>query len=159
MDDRTSSDQLLKDLLNRVEALERAAPQDQLTIGVVSGDLERTMFAFMTALGATTFDMEVDLFFALRGTAALRDPKKIKKGLGDLEPSAIEFDLKKHGAMSLEQLIELAGECGVRITVCNLSLDLMGIGRDELVDYPNLEFAGVASLVEMCSRSKQCWFM
>jgi peroxiredoxin family protein len=159
MSDSQSNDQLLKDLLSRVEALERGAPKDQLTLGVISGDLERTMFAFMTALGATTFDMEVEMFFALRGTAALRDPKKIKTDLGDFEPSAIKFDLKKHGAMSLEQLIQLAGETGVRITICNLSLDLMGISREELIDYPNLTFAGVASLVEMCSQSKQCWFM
>ena len=159
MSDSQNTDQLLKDLLNRVEALERAAPKNQLTLGVISGDLERTMFAFMVALGATTFDMEVEIFFALRATAALRDPKKIKKDLQDLEPSAIKFDLKKHGAMSLEQLIQLAGELGVRITVCNLSLDLMEISREELIDYPHLTIAGVAALVEMCGESKQCLFM
>jgi peroxiredoxin family protein len=151
--------QLLKDLLNRVEALEREAPKNQLTLGVISGDLERTMFAFMVALGATVYDMEVEMFFALRATAALRDPKKIKKDLADLEPSAIRFDLKKHGAMSLEELIRQAGEAGVRITICNLSLDLMGISPEELIDYPHLTLAGVASLAEMCGQSKQCWFM
>ena len=159
MNDTDNNGQPLKDLMNRVEALERAAPKNQLTLGVVSGDLERTMMAFMIALGATAFDMEVDMFFALRATAALRDPKKIKKDLQDLEPSPIKFDLKKHGAMSLDQLIELAGESEVRITVCNLSLDLMEINRDDLIDYPNLTFAGVAALIEMADRSKQCMFM
>ena len=159
MNDGQSNEQLLKDLLNRVEALEREAPKNQLTLGVISGDLERTMFAFMTALGATAFDMEVEMFFALRATAALRDAKKSKKDLRDLEPSAIKFDLKKHGAMSLDQLIELSGEAGVRITVCNLSMDLMGIKREELIDYPHLTFAGVAALIEMCGQSKQCLFM
>lgn len=156
MSDSQNIEQLLKDLLRRVETLERGAPKDQLTVGVISGDLERTMFAFMVALGATVYDMEVELFFALRATAALRDPNKIKKDLQDLEPSPIKFDLKKHGAMSLEDLIQQAGEAGVRITVCNLSLDLMEISREELIDYPNLTFAGVASLVEMCTQSKQC---
>ena len=61
--------------------------------------------------------------------------------------------------MSLEELIEAAGECGVRITVCNLSMDLMGIKREELIDYPQMSFAGVAAFVDMCSQSKQCWFM
>jgi peroxiredoxin family protein len=159
MSDSQNNDQLLKDLLKRVEALERAAPKDQLTLGVMSGDLERTMTAFIIALAATTFDMEVDMVFTLRATAALRDPKKIKKNLKDLEPSAIHFDLKKHGAMSLEELINLAGEAGVRITICNLSMDLMDIDREELIDYPNLTFAGAAALIDMCSQSKQCWFM
>ena len=159
MSDSPNNDQLLKDLLKRVEALERAAPKDQLTIGVMSGDLERTMLAFIIALGATTFDMEVDMVFTLRASAVLRDPSRIKKNLADLEPSGIKFDLEKHGAMSLEDLIQLAAETGVRITVCNLSLDLMDIERDELIDYPNLSFAGVAAFIDMCSQSKQCWFV
>jgi peroxiredoxin family protein len=163
MNDVQNKDQLLKDLLKRVEALEREAPKDQLTLGVMSGDLEHTMAAFMVALGATTFDTEVDMFFMLRATAALRDPNKVKKDLPDstygMEPSAIKFDLKKHGAMSLEELINAAGEFGVRITVCNLSMDLMDIKREELIDYPHLSFAGVATFIDMCSRSKQCWFM
>lgn len=159
MNEKQNSDQLLQDLLKRVETLEREAPQDQLTLGVISGDLERVMFAFMVALGATVYDTEVELFFALRATAALRDPNKINKDLGELEPSPIKFDLAKNGAMSLEDLIEQAGEAGVRITICNLSLELMGIEQEELIDYPNLSFAGVAALVGMASDSKQCWFM
>ncbi len=163
MNDRLNSDQLLQDLVNRVEALEREAPKNQIALGVVSGDPERTMAALMVALAATTFDMEVDLFFMFSAIAALRDPKKVDKdqagptsGMG---PPMIKFDLKKHGAMSLEELIEAAGETGVRITVCNLSMDLMDIKREELIDYPNLSFAGVAAFVDMCSQSKQCWFM
>jgi peroxiredoxin family protein len=159
MNDKQNNDQLLQDLLKRVETLERQAPQDQLTLGVISGDLERVMFAFMVALGATVYDTEVDLFFALRATAALRDPNKIKNNLGELEPSPIKLDLEKHGATSLEDLIQQAGELGVRITICNLSMDLMGIDKEELIDYPNLNFAGVAALVGMASDSKQCWFM
>lgn len=163
MNDRLNNDQLLQDLVNRVEALEREAPKNQLALGVVSGDPERTMAALMVALGATAFDMEVDMFFMFSAIAALRDPKKVNKDqLGQasgMEPPMIKFDLKKHGAMSLEELIGAAAETGVRITVCNLSMDLMGIKREELIDYPNLSFAGVAAFVDMCSQSKQCWFM
>jgi peroxiredoxin family protein len=164
MNDRPNNDLLLQDLVNRVEALERGAPKNQLTLGIVSRDLEHTMAAFMVALGATTFDMEVEMFFMFWGIAALRDPKKkLKNDLldstSDTEATNAKYDLKKHGAMSLEELIEMAGESGVRITVCNLSMDLMGIKREELFDYPNLSFAGVAAFVDMCTQSKQCWFM
>jgi peroxiredoxin family protein len=159
MNDSQNNEQLLQDLQNRIEALEREAPKDQLTMGVISGDLERVMFAFMTALGATVFDTEVELFFALRATAALRDPNKIKNDLGDLEPEPIGLDLEKHGASSLTELIEQAGELGVRITICNLSLDLMGIDKEELIDYPNISYAGVAALIDMATESKQCWFV
>jgi peroxiredoxin family protein len=159
MNDNQNNDQLLKDLLKRVEALEREAPKDQLTIGVMSGDLERVMLAFILAVGATTFDTEVEMVFTLRATAALRDAKKIKRDLKDMEPSPIKFDLKKINAMSLEDLISLAAETGVRITICNLSMDLLEIEREELIDYPNLTFAGVGAFIDLCSHSKQCWFM
>jgi peroxiredoxin family protein len=159
MSDSQNNDQLLKDLLKRVEALEREAPKDQLTIGVMSGDLERVMLAFILAVGATTFDTEVEMVFTLRATAALRDVKKIKKDLKDMEPSPIKFDLKKINAMPLEDLISLAAETGVRITICNLSMDMLEIEREELIDYPNLTFAGVGAFVDLCSHSKQCWFM
>jgi peroxiredoxin family protein len=159
MNDNENNEQLLQDLLRRVEALEREAPKDQITMGVITADLERIMFAFMVALGATVFDTEVELFFALGATAALRDPEKIKGDLGELEPSPIKFDLEKHGAMSLQDLIKQAGELGVRITICNLSLDLMGIDAEELIDYPHLTYAGVATLIEMSEESKQCWFV
>jgi len=163
MNDGQNNDQLLKDLLKRVEALEREVPKDQLTLGLVSGDLEHTMAAFMIALGATTFDTEVDMFFMLRATAALVDPNKVKKNRPDaacsMHPSPIRFDLKKHKAKSLEELISVAGELGVRITVCNLSMDLMDIKREDLIDYPHLKFAGIATFIDMCGRSKQCWFM
>ena len=163
MDAKVDKDQLLQDLVKRVEALEGEAPKNQIALGVVNGDLEHVMAAFMVALGATTFDIEVDMFFMFEGTTALRDPKKLKQdapgATSAMEAAAKKYDLKKHGAMSLEELIEVAGESGVRITVCNLSMDLMGIKRDELIDYPQLSFAGVAAFVDMCSQAKQCWFM
>ena len=164
MNDSAHDDELIKTLVKRLEALEREAPRNQLALGVMSGDPEHTMAAFMVALGATTFDMEVEMFFMFSATATLRDQKKrVKNDLGDstfgMRPPMIKYDLKKHGAMYLEELIREAGEAGVRITVCNLSMDLMGIKRGELIDYPHLNFAGVAAFVDMCSQSKQCWFM
>jgi peroxiredoxin family protein len=127
--------------------------------------------------------MEVEMFFTFWATAALRDPRKkirkdllgsmfgmmLPKGAGKLPlskmqsfgmgPPMIKFVMKKHGAKSLEQLIKEAGEAGVRINVCTMSMDLMGLKREELIDYPHLKFVGVGTFVDMFSQSKQCWFM
>jgi len=71
---------VLKDLIRRVETLEDNMPNDQVSIGVMSGNLDNTITAFIIASGAAAYDMEVDLFFAFWATAALRDPKKkVKK--------------------------------------------------------------------------------
>ena len=45
----------------------------------MSGHLDTTIAAFIIALGAIAYDMEVDMFFTFWATAALRDPKKSPK--------------------------------------------------------------------------------
>ena len=72
----SSPDAILQDLRPRVEALEGKVPGDNLAIGVLSGNLDSTMAAFIIALGAAAYDMQVDLFFTFWAIAALRDPKK-----------------------------------------------------------------------------------
>ncbi|HEY89024.1 MAG TPA: NADH dehydrogenase FAD-containing subunit [Thermoflexia bacterium] len=167
----------------RVEILEENAPEDRLALGVMSGDLDYVMAAFIVALGAAAYDMEVDMFFTFWGTAALRDPQKSvqKDALGKmfgamlpnsagklplskmqllgLGPVMIKEIMKKHGVKSLEELLADAAEFGIKIYVCTMSMDLMGFKKEEFIDYPNLEYVGVGTFVDLFSRAKQCWFM
>lgn len=178
-----NNEQLLKDLLQRVEALEAKMPEDRLAMGVMSGNLDQTIAAFIIAIGAAAYDMQVDMFFTFWATAALRDPKKsaskdvlgqmfgmmLPKGAGALPlskmqmlgmgPKMIKYVMKKHGAKSLEELMKDAASLGVKIYVCTMSMDLMGIKREELIDYPHMEFVGVGTFVDIFSKAKQCWFM
>jgi len=176
-------DQAIERLAARIEALEAAAPKDALALGVIKGDLDYTMAAFIVALGAAAYDMEVDMFFTFWATAALRDPKKpAKKGFMDrmfgmmlprgagklplskmqmlgMGPVMIKQVMKKHGATSLPDLMKQAGEMGVRIHVCTMSMDLMGIKKEELIDYPHMDFVGVGTFVDMAANAKQAWFL
>lgn len=178
-----SQDSKIEDLSKRLEALEENMPGDRITIGVMSGNLDNTMAAFIIACGAAAFDMEVNMFFTFWGTAALRDPKKkAKKGLMDkmfgwmlpsgsnklplskmqmagFGPKMIKSVMKTHGVKSLEELIQEAAAYGIKIKVCTMSMDLMGLKPEELIDYPNLEFVGVGTFVGDFSESKQCWFL
>lgn len=171
------------ELMARVEKLEADAPGDKLALGVISGNLDYTMAAFIIALGAAAYDMEVDLFFTFWAISALRDPKKHPKkdflgtmfgkmlpassqklplskmqmmGMG---PPMIKKVMKMHNAKSLEELIKDAAEFGIRIHVCTMSMDVMGIKQEELIDYPHMDFVGVGTFVDMFQNSKQCWFM
>jgi len=175
-------DELIRRLTARVEALEGKATNESITLGVINGSLDYTMAAFIVAIGAAVYDLEVDMFFTFWGTAALRDPKKkAKKGFMDkmfgvmlprgagklplshlqmlgMGPVMIKQVMKKHGAKSLEELIADAAGLGVRIHVCTMSMDLMGFKKEELFDYPHMDYVGVGSFVDMFSKSKQCWF-
>jgi peroxiredoxin family protein len=171
------------ELKARVEELEREAPKDRFTLGIMSGNLDTTMAAFIMSLGATTYDIEVDLFFCFWGTAVLRDPNKsVKKNftegmfgmmlpcgikelplskmqMGGMGPAMIKKVIADHNVKTLEQLFEDAAEAGVRIHVCTMSMELMGIHKEELIDYPHMDFVGVGSFIDMAASSKQCWFM
>lgn len=180
MDDR---DEIIKQLTARVEALEAQAPSDSLVMGVINGSLDHTMAAFIVAIGAAVYDMQVDMFFTFWATAALRDPKKpakkkfmekmfgvmLPRGAGKLPltklqmlgmgPVMIKQVMRRHGAKSLEELMKEAGELGVRVHVCTMSMDLMGIKKEELIDYPGIDYIGVGTFVDLAAKAKQCWFM
>ena len=167
----------------RIEVLEENAPEDRLALGVISADLDYVMAAFIIALGAAAYDMQVDMFFTFWGTAALRDPKKsvqkdvlgkmfgamLPNGAGQLPlsrmqmlgigPVMIKEIMKKHQVKSLEELIADAAEFGIKIYICTMSMELMGFKEEEFIDYPNLEYVGVGTFVDIFSRAKQCWFM
>ena len=178
-------------LKTRVEALEaeletlRAnAPEDKLSMVVMSGDLDRLLAAFIIATGAAAMFEKVTMFFTFWATAALRDPNKgpvkkdmmaslfgmmLPKGTPDLKLSQMHMAgmgtamlkglMKKKGVMSLEQLIKTAGESGVEIFVCEMSMNLMGMKQEELIDYPGLKLAGVATFLGQAGTSKSTLFI
>lgn len=173
---------LVADLTARVTTLEKAQPDDRLTLGLLSGELDKTMAAFIIALGARAFDIEVDIFATFWGLTAFRDPKKrIKKGTLDtmfdmmlprgsehlplsylqmigLGPKMIRKVMSDRGAKSLEDLIKDAAEQDVKIHLCTMTLDVMGLSEKEMIDYPHLDFVGVGQFVDLMSRSRYSWF-
>ena len=175
--------QTIDTLTARVEALEQSAGDGRLSIGVISGNLDTTIASFIIALGAVAYDMEVDMFFTFWAAAALRDPKKSPhKGLLDkmfgwmlprssyalplskmqmagIGPKMIRSVMKSRGVKSLEELMKDAAEFGVRIHVCEMSMGVMGLKEEEMIDYPGIDYVGVGSFIRMISESKQVLFL
>ena len=65
--------------------------------------------------------------------------------------------MKERGIASLEELMGLARELGVKLTACAMSMDAMGVAREELVD--GLSYAGVAAFLAEASRSRVSLFI
>ncbi len=153
--------------------------KDQLSMVVFSGDLDKILAAMIISTGAAAYDMKVKLFFTFWATAALRDPKKkvsgknfISKMFGMMLPkgmnkvklskmnmmgmgvSMIKGLMKKKNVASLEQLFKTAGELGIEINICEMSMDLMGFKREEMIDYPGMKVCGVATFIADASESK-----
>lgn len=138
------------------------------TIVVFSQDLDKAIAAFIIAQGAQSMGKQVNLFFTFWGLNILRKPKKIRvkktfiekmfgkmmpRGVKKLPisnmnmfgmgPKMIKSIMKKKNVDSLQTMIESAMALGVKITACAMSMDIMGIKKEELID--GVEIAGVAT--------------
>ncbi|MEJ2282780.1 MAG: DsrE/DsrF/DrsH-like family protein [Desulfobacterales bacterium] len=168
-----------EELKAQVDALSKKSVDNKLSMVVFSGDLDKVLAAFVIATGAVAMGMDVVMFFTFWGTPVLRDKQKkvggkdmmgkmfgamLPSGTGDVKLSNMNMGgmgtammkslMKKKNVASLEEMLSLAEELGVRIYVCEMSMDLMGFQRDEFIDYKGLDFAGVATFLQEAADSK-----
>jgi peroxiredoxin family protein len=138
------------------------------TIVLFSGDYDKAMAAYIIANGAAAYDHEVTIFHTFWGLNALRKEENVAVNKGFLEkmfakmmprgankmglskmnmagmgPKMIKNVIKKHNAMTLPQLIEMAQEQDVKLVACTMTMDLLGLQKEELLD--DIEYAGVAA--------------
>ncbi|MCM3020769.1 peroxiredoxin family protein [Priestia megaterium] len=138
------------------------------TIVLFSGDYDKAMAAYIIANGAAAYDHEVTIFHTFWGLNALRKEEVVPVKKGFLEkmfgkmmprgadkmglskmnfagmgPKMIKNVMKKHNALTLPQLIEMAQEQDVKLVACTMTMDLLGLQEKELLD--NIEYAGVAA--------------
>ncbi len=138
------------------------------TIVLFSGDYDKAMAAYIIANGAAAYDHEVTIFHTFWGINALRkqEPVTVKKGFlekmfAKMMPQGaeklglskmqmlgmghkmIKHVMKKHNALTLTQLVEMAQEQDIKLVTCTMTMDLLGLQEEELID--NIEYAGVAA--------------
>uniref|UniRef100_UPI00403F5B15 DsrE/DsrF/DrsH-like family protein n=1 Tax=Sporosarcina sp. FSL W8-0480 TaxID=2954701 RepID=UPI00403F5B15 len=138
------------------------------TIVLFSGDYDKAMAAYIIANGAVAYDHEVTIFHTFWGLNALRKEEHVpvKKGflekmfgkmmprgadklgiskmnMAGMGPKMIKHVIKKHNAMTLPQLIELAQEQDIKLVACTMTMDLLGLDQNELLD--GIDYAGVAA--------------
>lgn len=138
------------------------------TIVLFSGDYDKAMAAYIIANGAAAYDHEVTIFHTFWGINALRkqEPVPVKKGFLEkifakmmprgaeklglskmqmlgMGPKMIKHVMNKHNALTLTQLVEMAQEQDIKLVTCTMTMDLLGLQKEELLD--GIEYAGVAA--------------
>ncbi|MDX5474869.1 MAG: DsrE/DsrF/DrsH-like family protein [Bacillaceae bacterium] len=138
------------------------------TIVLFSGDYDKVMAAYIIANGAAAYDHEVTIFHTFWGLNALRKEelvpvnknfiekmfaKMMPRGadrlalsnmnMAGMGPKMIKGIMKKHNVQSLPSLIEMAREQDVKIVACQMSVDLLGLKHEEMLD--GIEYAGVGA--------------
>jgi peroxiredoxin family protein/rhodanese-related sulfurtransferase/TusA-related sulfurtransferase len=139
---------------------------DGKTIIVFSGDMDKVMASFIIANGAAALGKKVTMFFTFWGLSVLRKPDKMKvdkspmekmfgamlpRGAEKLKISKMNMGgmgtlmmkkiMKDKNVNTLEELIKSAMDNGVKIVACTMSMDVMGIKPEELID--GVELGGV----------------
>lgn len=139
------------------------------TIVVFSNDLDKVLASFIIANGAKASGKDVTMFFTFWGLNVLRKSNvNVKKGLidtmfglmmpkgpdkltlskmnmGGLGSLMMKWVMKNKNISTLSELIHQAQESGVKFIACNMSMDVMGIKEDELID--GVEIGGVAKYI------------
>ena len=133
--------------------------KDNKTMVVFSGDLDKAIASFIIANGAASMGKKVTMFFTFWGLNILRKPQKvsIKKGFMDsmfgfmmprgskklklsnmnmmgMGAKMIRKVMKNKNISSLEDLIKSALDSGIEIVACQMSMDVMGLKKEELID-------------------------
>jgi len=149
---------------------------------VFSGDLDKALAAFVIANGARAMGLEVTMFFTFWGLNILRksQPPSVAKGMldrmfGIMMPRGVEAlklsqlnmlglgtAMMKHvmrskNVESLASLVQQARASGVRLVACTMSMDVMGLKREELLD--GLELGGVGTFIGEASESRATLFI
>lgn len=147
---------------------------DGTTIIVFSDDLDRALASFVIANGAAASGKKVTMFFTFWGLSVVkraqpvkarkdfmgkmfgwmlpRNSKKLalsKMNFTGLGPVMMRGRMKSKKIDSLETMMENALRAGVKLIACQMSMDIMGVAKEELMD--GLEFGGVASYLDAAS--------
>ena len=155
-------------IMNDLENKEINSTGNDKTLVVFSDNLDKAIASFIITNGAAAMGRKVTMFFTFWGLNILRKPtgEKVKKDLlgrmfgmmmpkgsqklklsqmsmGGLGGKMIRYIMKKNNVTSLEELIEQAKNQGIKIIACSMSMDLMGIKKEELID--GIEIGGVAT--------------
>lgn len=144
--------------------------QENATIVVFSGEMDKVLASMIIAQGAAAQGKKVTMFFTFWGLNALRKTSapKVKKTavermFGKMMPKGadklplsnmnmagmgskmIKGIMRKHNVDALPEQIDKVQKAGVKMIACTMSMELMGLKKEELIE--NIEYAGVATYI------------
>ena len=151
------------------------------TIIVMSGDQDKMIAAFNIALGAAAMGKETNMFFTFWGIKAIQKGNFTGKslfgrmigllnrgGINRIGPSRFNMFgmgrwmfkvmMKNHHIPSLAELRQTALDLGVKLWPCQMSMEVMEIKPEDLIEGVQ-NSCGVAAMLEMSDRSKQTLFI
>lgn len=156
--------------------------KDKKNMIVFSGDLDKAIASFIIANAAAAMGRKVSMFFTFWGLNILRRPEKVKvkknliskmfgimmprgskklplskMNMGGIGAKMIRSVMKSKNVDSLEDLIKQAQSNGVELIACSMSMDVMGITKEELI--AGVKLSGAAAMLANAEESDMSLFI
>ena len=150
------------------------AYQTKMAIISIDGTLDMASPPLILASTAATLDIESAIFFTFYGLQILKkdagDSLKVSPianpampmpvpniigtlpGMTAMATSMMKSMIKKNGVASVPELISLCQETGVRLIACQMTMDLFGFKREDMID--GVEYAGAATFMEYAANAQ-----
>ena len=153
-----------------------SSDKDNKTLIVFSDDLDKALASFVIANGAASTGKKVTLFFTFWGLSVIKKHKSVnvkkdllgtmfgwmlpnnskdlslsKMNMGGLGGWMMRLVMKRKRVESLESLIQMAIDNNVEMIACTMSMDVMGVKKEELMDHVTL--GGVAAYLERAEQA------
>ncbi len=149
--------------------------QKKMTIIASKGALDMAYPPLILATTAAAMDIDVTIFFTFYGLEILKknsaDKLKVSPlgnpampmpvpiptlvstlpGMQAMATAMMKSMCKKHGVATIGQLLDLARESGVKLIACQMTMDLFGYKKEELVD--GVEVGGAATWMDVAAES------
>ena len=157
-------------------------PNNNKNIIVFSGDLDKAIASLIIANAAAAMGRKVSMFFTFWGLNILRRPEKVKvhknfiskmfglmmprgskklglskMNMGGMGAKMIRGVMKAKNVDSLEDMIKMAQSNGVEMIACSMSMDIMGIKKEELLD--GVKLSGAAAMLANAEESDMSLFI
>lgn len=149
---------------------------DKFTVIVFSGDLDKVLAGFVLASSAASMGMDTTMFFTFWGLNVIKkNPPFIsgkgfmekalsllnrggakrlplsKLNMGGMGPWMLKKMMKQKNVFNIEEFLELAKQLKIKLIACELSMQVMGIKREDLLD----EVEDVVGAVSYLSQAKE----
>jgi peroxiredoxin family protein len=170
----------VQEMEKRLAKLEKHG--SNLTMVLFSGDFDKVFASFIIASGALAMGKEVSMFVTFWGLDAIKKPElntagrkflekmvlwmrpkgplklgTSKMNFGGIGPRLFRYMMGKKNVESLSSLIEMSRELGIKIIACQMSMDVMGIKKEDLLD--GIEVGGAATFLNDSFRSNTTLFV
>ncbi len=137
---------------------------DKITIIVHSGDMDKVYSALIIGDGALAMGMEASLFFTFWGLQRLKKGGLEKGALSKMNMLGlgkwmVKRRMKQAGVASLERLLEDFSELGGKILACDMTMEIMGIKKEDLRDDLISDYCAVGTYLSEARGSKITLFI